>query len=340
MNIQNTEPKTIPIMLNQRFIQNTEESNKFNQLYDENFITLINGLNESIKEYYKVSKNNIIEANSILSLYEQNRQEIQLLLESITNSNSIEKVNEVFGQILKINEIITHLQLNANSNDKNLELFFDDAKVLFQKMKMKRKQKIIKINNLKNHINRRNSTDLNDSFSKSMNTSERKNKSKNKLFKNRNIQQNSKRSLNIINKNSTQRLNTSTFLIPINKIYFQIIGLINRFSEFNYMISKMNYEASNKYNNLQNDIKKEIDALMNLVKSNFSNNEQNHSPKISIGTNLEIEKLKKNNQIYEQKIFELNNQIKAYRKNLINNNLNELNYDSGTKIRELEIKNN
>ena len=32
--------------------------------------------------------------------------------------------------------------------------------------------------------------------------------------------------------------------------------LINSFGEFNFMISKMNFEASNKYNNLQNNIKK------------------------------------------------------------------------------------
>ena len=31
---------------------------KYNQIYDEEFVSLINSLNESIKEYYKVSKNN------------------------------------------------------------------------------------------------------------------------------------------------------------------------------------------------------------------------------------------------------------------------------------------
>ena len=33
---------------------------RYDQIYDEQFVSLINSLNESIKEYYKVSKNNII----------------------------------------------------------------------------------------------------------------------------------------------------------------------------------------------------------------------------------------------------------------------------------------
>ena len=37
--------------------------------------------------------------------------------------------------------------MNANSNEKNLDLFFEDAKFLFKKMKYKRKQKLIEINN-------------------------------------------------------------------------------------------------------------------------------------------------------------------------------------------------
>ena len=356
--VQNLEPNSIPIILQKKIIQNTEESTKFNQIYDDNFVSLINGLNESIKEYCKVSRNNIIEANSILSLYEQQRQAMQLLLEDITNSHSYERVNEVFEQIPKINDIISFLQMNVNSNDKNLNLFFDDAKILFKKMKMIRKQKIIEISNFNNNINKFSNMSLNDSFTKSASASKGKYASKNNLIKKYlNIQQNSPLRLNRINQNNNQDLNSSSFLMPFNKIYSQIMELINCFSEYNYIISKMNYEASNKYNNLQNNIKKELDILLNLVKNNFSNKNKclnliksydkenfdngKKSPRITSGEGQEIEKLIKNNQIYEQKILELNNQIKIYKKNLSNiKNLNGLNNDANTKIRELEIKNN
>ena len=43
-------------------------------LNDPVFISLINILNVSIKEYYKVSRNNIAEANSFLSFYEEKRK--------------------------------------------------------------------------------------------------------------------------------------------------------------------------------------------------------------------------------------------------------------------------
>ena len=47
------------------------------------------------------------------------------------DSNSYERINEVFEQISKINEIMSQLQNNTNSNEKNLNLFFEDAKMLF-----------------------------------------------------------------------------------------------------------------------------------------------------------------------------------------------------------------
>ena len=46
---QNLESNT-PQILNQQKIQFTEKMGKFDQVYDDEFVALINGLNESIKE--------------------------------------------------------------------------------------------------------------------------------------------------------------------------------------------------------------------------------------------------------------------------------------------------
>ena len=354
MKVNNTEQNAALSMFDQKIIQ---ESIKFNQIYDEEFVNLINNLNESIKEYYRVSKSNIIEASSFLSFYEQQGEEIQGLIEKITNSNTNENINKILNQFPKINDIMSQLKTNINSNENNLNLFFGDAKLLFKKMKNIRNQKMKEINDFNNNV-------LNDSFSKSSSAIHHRNSLKNKLIRENMIMaQKMKSPFNRINQKNKQNLNGSSFLMSINKLYSQIIKLLNNFSEFNYMFDRDNNEASNKYNNLQSNIKKEIDLLMNLVKTNFLNQNKylnsiknynndldqqnfdkkncNRSPIIFNNSNIEIEKFKKINEIYKKKIFELNNQIKIYQKNLTNiNDSSKLNYETNTKIGELEIKNN
>ena len=128
-------------------------SEKYNQIYDEEFVSLINSLNESIKEYYKVSKNNISQANSILILYDQQAQAIINLMNLIVSTSSYDKLNELFEQIPKILEVIKQMKINTNSNNNNLTSFFDDAKILFKSMKFKRKEKLNELNNNNNNMN-------------------------------------------------------------------------------------------------------------------------------------------------------------------------------------------
>ena len=74
-------------------------------------MSLINSLNESIKEYYKVSKNNINQANSILILYDQQAQAIINLMNLIVSTSSYDKLNELFEQIPKILEVIKQMKI-------------------------------------------------------------------------------------------------------------------------------------------------------------------------------------------------------------------------------------
>jgi len=347
--IQNTEPNISPLMMQQNIIQNKDKMSRFNQLYDDDFISLINGLSDSIKEYYKVSRNNIKEANSFLSFYEHEGKSIQLLMDQIINSNSYQRVNEVFQQIPKINKIMSELKLNTKSNELNLNLFFDDAKILFKRMKLKRKEKILELQNSNSNnevetIN--NNQGLNDSFDNTFNINQSRYTSKYNL-----INKNKGNSFSKKNQNNNSRQNSD--MHSINNIYSQIMKLLNSFSEFNFMISKMNFEASNKYSNLQNNIKKEMDILMNLVKNNFSMNNQNKmlnsiksfkifsedlsldnrkSKSIPKNHQKENERLKQINFKNEKKIKDLNNQLNTFR---INNSS-----DTDNIIRELKLKNN
>ena len=367
MKFQNNEPNFQPNQLQPKKIQKQEKLNT-NQIYDDEFVSLINGLNESIKEYYKVSRNNISEAKNLLIYYKQQQGEVLQSLMNETNQNSFDRDNERLEQIPKINEIIDQLhdqlQLNNNSNEKNLNLFFEDAKILFKKMKMKRHQKLLEIKNCNNYNSNKDTNEmnrcgqvLNDSFSNSFNVIQSKNIAKNNLI-NKNNMNNLKRAqspFKKINPNMNNPNLNSSILTSINIKYSQILKLLNNFSEFNYMISKMNFEASNKYNTLQNNIKKELDILMNLVKNNILsknkneiiknfndiNNDQNdnkRSQSIPSRVNKEIEKLKKLNQINEKKIIELNNQLNMYKNNMGNNNINNTNNNT-LKQKDYQILN-
>ena len=336
-------------LINQNLLQSQETKTKYDLIYDDEFVSLINRLNESIKEYYKVTKNNITDASSVLSFYEDQGKSIQELLEQIMNQSGSVEINDMVEQFSKINDIMTQLQINAFSNEKNLNLFFEDAKILFRKMKMKRKQKIIELinNNIDANISINKKNILNDSFSNSFNKVESNFLKKNKILQ----EQMSYKKINVDNKNTKPN---TRFLLSISNIYLKINRLINKFSEFYNLINKMNNEAFNKYNNLQNSIKKELDSLMNIIKNNVNNNITNNiiyddqnrrSRSIPNGISKEFENLKQIRQINEKKIEQLNYELNNYKINLENlKNLNKisanLNSDYETKIRELQINNN
>ena len=336
-------------LMNQNLIQSQDNKTKYDQIYDDEFVSLINRLNESIKEYYKVSKNNITDANSVISFYEDQDKSIQELLGQMMNQNASVEINDMAEQFSKIKDIMTQLQINVFSNEKNLNLFFEDAKILFKQMKMKRKQKIIELinNNIDNNISTNKNNILNDSHSNSFNKVE-----SNFLKKNKVLQE--QMSYKKINTNNKIAKPNTRFLLSISNIYLKINRLINKFSEFDNLINKMNSEAFNKYNNLQNSIKKELDALMNIIKNNVSVSKANsiiyddqnrRSQSIPNGMSKEFENLKQIRQINEKKIKQLNYELNNYKINMenlknLNNISSNLNSDYEAKIRELQINNN
>ena len=295
-----------------------------NKIYDEEFVSLINSLNESIKEYYKVSRNNIFEANNILKSYEQQAQAILNLMQEMINTSSYDRLEEFFNLIPKTLEVITQMKINSNSNNKNLSMFFDDAKILFKNMKSKRKEKL---NDINNDMNRQYAQTPSDSYMTNFDTENKFND----IIDNNN---------NSINNNKLNN-NNDLLLKNINAIYSRVIKILNNFSIYNYIISKVDFEESNKYNNLQNSLKKEMEDLFIFLKKNLGNiqgkslgqnksstniNEKmgNLRSKSRPRENKDLEQLKKINESYKMKLFECNNQLNLFR----------------NKIRELEMKNN
>ena len=120
--------------LNHKMLYKTSQD-----IYNEEFVNLINGLNESIKEYYKVSKYNVKETDKFLSIFEN---EWKLIENSLKEINSSEEINKILVKVNQSESLIGQLQQNSLSNDKNLNLFFEDAKIIFKKMKSKRNENL------------------------------------------------------------------------------------------------------------------------------------------------------------------------------------------------------
>ena len=142
-------------------------SNPLKYIYDEEFISSINSLSNSIKNYFQKNKiylgniklisENINEQvifskgaiNDILIYFNQIRQARNNNLNLSFNSNEKylkEKMRLISERIEKINEF----KINMLSNIKNCEIcfisFFEEAKELFKKMKVIRTEKIENFN--------------------------------------------------------------------------------------------------------------------------------------------------------------------------------------------------
>jgi kinetochore protein SLK19 len=123
-------------------------------------------------------------------------------------------------------------------------------------------------------------------------------------------------------------------------MYSRILKLLDAFNHFNYIISNINVDESNKFNTQQNSIKRELENLFNYLKKNLLINsfvpknkssinivERKNLRSKSIGDSNEVEKLKKMNEANRKKLIELNKQISAYKNkilelDMINNSLN------------------
>ena len=136
--------KTEPNIQNSKSLNSNKNSN--DAVFNEEFIGLINTLSDSIKEFYKVSKNVNKNKNMLISLAEGEINLTETIIDKISKKESNpEEINSLNTITEKLRDIFNKLQLNIISDEKNLIFFFEDAKILFKKMKEKRQEIIIKI---------------------------------------------------------------------------------------------------------------------------------------------------------------------------------------------------
>ena len=300
-------------MINKSFQNRNPKSQKpqMNLLNGE-LVSLINGLIESIKEYYHVSLSNNSDAKNIFLFYEETDKNIQMLLNDIINNNQYQKLTELLDKINLINKIIFQLRDNSDSCLQNLRLFFDDAKLIFQCIRGERQKQLLeKKSNIAN-LNGQNKTPFNPNL-----------------------------------------------ITQITNLHKQLLKSVQKFSDYDYIIETTGDNSIiNDYQNLQNNIKKDLNTLFNLIQNleniiinnrislnSFLTDESNNKSSKSLGKNIEneIEKLKKMNIVKDNKIRQLMLQInnlainKTERSNPNNNyNILKTEGNENSRIKKLE----
>ena len=121
--------------------QSQNKQTKIDRLKGD-MVSLINKLIDSIKEYNKVSQTNNINANQIFSYYEEEQQQIQNLFNDIINNGQYQRVSELYEENNILSKLIEQLKENSNSSLQNLQLFFDDAKLIVQNIRTERQKEL------------------------------------------------------------------------------------------------------------------------------------------------------------------------------------------------------
>ena len=142
-------------------IINSKKLNVMNYIYDEQFITLINAVSSSIRDYFKNNKiymNNLKLCTDIINeqtLFSKSAvNDILVYLNQITKpkfNGTLANMNEKYikDKLFSINDRINKINQSKNNlieNIKNSEMtfanFYEEAKNLFKKMKMVRNENI------------------------------------------------------------------------------------------------------------------------------------------------------------------------------------------------------
>jgi len=244
----------------------------------DDFVKYINTLSDSIKEYYKVSKNTNQNKIILLNAIEKKLNESESISNIIFNANNedynnVQSYNEVST---KINEFFIKLKENVNSDERNLASFFEDAKIIFRKMKDYRQELVQK------RIKKQRSSFILKTKKASMSPN---------VYR----KINSIKNPNQISENNLKlELDMNNFEIPNNK---------------KHPLTKRNVVSNNADNpNIRTMISNDSNKM------NLSNN--NRDSKKYIDALNEIEKLKNINKNYELNMRKLNSELKKYQSEL------------------------
>ena len=251
-------------------------------LNDVEFVNIINTLSDSIKEFCNANKNVNKNENILMNsaIKELNNAE-SILNNILSQGNNNSQLNSFKETIGKFKDILNNMQLNIASNEKNLIYFFEDAKIMFKKMKDERQKILINLHHklLKLEFNTGVSADNiaeGDDF----------------------ICRSELNKKDLINSPENNFKNAKSHMIP-EKLNLENYNSNKQATNESFNQKQKSYLENNEIpedKNISNN-KNDINNIGNITK-------------IDINTKNENEKLKKLNKEYQMKIKELNDELK------------------------------
>ena len=253
-------------------------------------ISYINNLSDSIRQYYKVSKMINKNKNIIINSIENELNASESILNTIFNENSLDlNLIESYKNVSKkTKETFNKLKLNINSEDKNLISFFEDAKIIFKKMKDSR-QELIQLEK-KRYSDRISNTPKNKDRTPDIIRKKNSDQVKNNLYENSEI------NYKVNNKFNDFEVFKKINYTEINKPAYNN-DTINKLNPRTTIIPKRvdKFDENNKFNNTIDNANKFMDNSKLLI---------------------EMEKLRDLNKKYESKIKKLNIDLQKYQSEL------------------------
>ena len=297
------------------------------------FISNINILSDSIKEYFNVSKNVNNNKVILLKTAETELQNLESNLNSLVNKeiNKNEIISLQNSIIAKLRDILNKIYENILSENNNLVYFFEDAKILFKNMKEKRKEiytllkkrslsvrKMAPRTVIKNMNKTKNSEDIIAYYNQSaLNSNIRVNLNSISDYKNINNYK-KLQAQNNANKNMVERNSKPNY---INTDYNIGDPFYNKSGPFEKLNRTSSQSINNKYNkeienlkmintklhmDLQKLRSKEIDKISNESLKNETNINKIIETKNKLIIALE-ERLNENNKKYNELLNSINN---------------------------------
>ena len=221
------------------------------QSNDDEFQILLKNFKKAILGFYTVSKGNFKQMNNLFS-YQTIQNDFYTISSQQTETNDL------------VNSLKTIIQTNNN----NLQNFFNDSNIILRNLEIERLKTNKKYYNIISHLSK-NNNERTSLSPKNINKSENKN-IYNNLYNN--IYNTNDNINNNINKNrcSTPKLNR--LHKNVSKGNLTIKMYLAKLNDFNGIIGSFSPQLKNSYIQIRNGLQKEIENLMSMNKSNSTKN--------------------------------------------------------------------
>ena len=274
--------------------QYKKNSNQNKVCFNDEFISYINSLSDSIKEYFKVTSNINKNKNILINSLENE------LISSVEIPNNISK---------KIIDITSVLKNEINSADKNLSLFFDDMKIIFKKMKDKQ-QALKNISANPNNDNMQNIKGDSDSLKNKIILLEKQlseHKAMNLKLKDENVKMKNEHQLEVSKLSET---NTKLSLTLVKK-QKELVNLQKETLDKSQELESLKLSIKSKENEEKKSL---INSIKSLIEEDDTSSSYKPLSNLSESVNKIIENYKTENEQlkikqknFEQKIKEVDN---------------------------------